>query len=59
MYLKFLIPSTITWKTSSGLAMSKGTAYAGDTCNRYVFEDRTNHLFRSFALQTGEQTISF
>lgn len=59
MYLKFLIPNTITWETSSGLAMNRGTAYAGDTCNIYVFEDSRYKLVRSFTLQTGEQTISF
>ena len=58
MYLKFLIPSTFTWKTSSGLAMNEGTAYAGDICNIYVFEDSRYKLVRSFVLQTGEQTIA-
>lgn len=59
MYLKFLIPVTFTWETSSGLTMNGGTAYAGNTCNIYVFEDSRYRLVRSFALQTGEQTISF
>lgn len=59
MYLKFLIPNTQTWETSSGLAMNRGTAYAGDTCNIYVFENSRYRLVRSFTLQTGEQTISF
>lgn len=59
MYLKFLIPVTFTWETSSGLAMNKGTAYAGDTCNIYVFENSRYKLVRSFTLQIGEQTISF
>lgn len=59
LYLKFLIPATFTWETSSGLAMNKGTAYAGDICNIYVFENSKYRLARSFALQTGEQTISF
>lgn len=58
MYLKFLIPSTFTWKTSSGLAMNRGTAYAGDTCNIYVFKDSRYRLVRSFALQTGKQTVN-
>lgn len=58
MYLKFLIPSTFTWKTSSGVAMNRGTAYAGDTCNIYVFEDNKYRLVRSFTLQTGKQTIA-
>lgn len=58
MYLKFLIPSTFTWKTSSGLTMNRGTAYAGDTCNIYVFENSRYRLVRSFTLQTGEQTIA-
>lgn len=58
MYLKFLIPNTFTWKTSSGLTMNRGTAYAGDTCNIYVFENSKYRLVRSFTLQTGEQTIA-
>jgi hypothetical protein len=58
MYLKFLIPNTFTWETSSGLTMNRGTAYAGDTCNIYVFENNKYRLVRSFTLQTGEQTIA-
>ena len=58
MYLKFLLPGTFTWKTSSGLGMNGGTAYAGDTCNIYVFENNKYKLVRSFKLQTGEQTIA-
>ena len=58
MYLKFLVPNTFTWKTSSGLTMNRGTAYAGDTCNIYVFENSRYRLVRSFTLQTGEQTIA-
>lgn len=58
MYLKFMVPNTFTWKTSSGLAMNRGTAYAGDTCNIYVFENSRYRLVRSFTLQTGEQTIA-
>lgn len=59
MYLKFLIPNTFTWETSSGLTINRGTSYAGDTCNIYVFENSRYRLARSFTLQTGEQTISF
>lgn len=58
LYLKFLIPNTFTWKTSSGLAMNMGTAYAGDTCNIYVFENNRYRLVKSFTLQTGKQTIA-
>ena len=58
VYLKFQLPNTFTWKTSSGLAMNRGTAYAGDTCNIYVFENSKYKLVRSFTLQTGEQTIA-
>lgn len=58
MYLRFLIPNTFTWETSSGLTMNRGTAYAGDTCNIYVFENSRYRLVRSFTLQTGEQTIA-
>lgn len=57
MYLKFLIPNTFTWETSSGLGMNGGTAYAGDACNIYVFEDSRYMLVRTFTLRTGEQTI--
>ena len=57
MYLKFLIPCTFTWETSFGVGMNKGTAYAGDTCDIYVFENNRYRLVRSFILQTGEQTI--
>lgn len=56
-YLKFLIPNTCTWETSFGLTINRGPAYAGDTCNIYVFEDSRYKLVRSFVLQTGEQTI--
>lgn len=56
-YLKFLLPNTFTWKTSSGLTINGGTAYAGDTCDIYVFENNSYKLVRSFILQTGEQTI--
>lgn len=59
LYLKFLIPNTFTWKTSSGIAINGGTAYAGDICDIYVFENSRYKLVRPFALQTGEQTISF
>lgn len=58
MYLKFPIPNTFTWRTSSGLSMNKGTAHAGDICNIYVFENSRYRLVRSFTLQTGEQTIA-
>ena len=59
LYLKFIIPVTVTWETSSGVSMNGGIAYAGDTCNLYVFENDRFRLARSFILQTGEQTISF
>lgn len=59
VYLKFILPNTLTWKTSSGLTMSRGTAYAGDICNIYVFENSRYKLVKSFKLQTGDQTISF
>lgn len=58
VYLKFMLPNTFTWKTSSGLTMNRGTAYAGDTCNVYVFENSRYKLVKSFTLQIGEQTVS-
>lgn len=57
MYFKFLIPNTFTWETSSGVAVNGGMAYAGDTCNIYVFEDNRYMLVRSFKLETGTQTV--
>lgn len=57
MYLKFLIPNTFTWETSSGLTMNRGTAYAGDACYIYVFENSKYKLVRSFELKTGTQTV--
>lgn len=58
VYLKFLLPNTFTWKTSSGLAMNRGTAYAGDICNIYVFENSRYKLVKSFELKTGKQTVN-
>lgn len=58
MYLKVILPNTTTWKTSSGLAMNRGTAYAGDICNIYVFENSRYKLVKSFKLQTGKQTVN-
>lgn len=57
VYLKVLLPNTFTWKTSSGLAMNGGTAYAGDICNIYVFENSRYRLVKSFKLKTGTQTV--
>lgn len=57
VYLKVLLPNTFTWKTSSGLAMNRGTAYAGDICNIYVFENSRYKLVKAFELKTGTQTV--
>lgn len=57
LYLKVLLPNTFTWKTSSGLTMNGGTAYAGDMCNIYVFENSRYKLVKSFELKTGTQTV--
>lgn len=58
VYLKVLLPNTFTWKTSSGLAMNRGTAYAGDICNIYVFENSRYKLVKSFELKIGKQTVN-
>lgn len=58
VYLKILLPNTFTWKTFSGLAINRGTAYAGDICNIYVFEDSRYKLVKSFELKTGKQTVN-
>lgn len=58
-YLGFAVPNTFTWKTSNGLAVNKGTIYAGNIGNIYVRENKRYKLVKSFQLQTGEQTVSF
>lgn len=58
-YLGFMIPNTFTWKTSNGLAINRGTIYAGNIGNIYVRENDRYKLVKSFQLQTGDQTISF
>lgn len=58
-YLGFMVPNTFTWKTSNGLAMNRGTIYAGEIGNIYVRENDRYKLVKSFQLQTGDQTISF
>ena len=58
MYLSFAIPNTFIWKTSSGLHMNKGVAYAGNMCNIYVSENNRYKLVKSFKLQTGKQTVN-
>lgn len=57
-YLSFVIPNTFTWKTSSGLNMNRGVAYAGNICNIYVSENSRYKLVKSFKLQTGKQTVN-
>lgn len=58
-YLSFIVPNTFTWKTSNGLAINRGTIYAGNIGNIYVRENGRYKLVKSFQLQTGDQTISF
>lgn len=58
-YLGFIVPNTFTWKTSDGLAVNRGTIYAGNIGNIYVRENGRYKLVKSFQLQTGDQTISF
>ena len=59
VYLGFIVPNTFTWKTSNGLAINRGTIYAGNIGNIYVRENNRYKLVKSFQLQTGDQTISF
>lgn len=59
VYLSFVVPNTFTWKTSNGLAINRGTIYAGNIGNIYVRENDRYKLVKSFQLQTGDQTISF
>lgn len=59
VYLDFAVPNTFTWKTSNGLAINRGTIYAGNIGNIYVRENDRYKLVKSFQLQTGDQTISF
>ena len=59
VYLGFVVPNTFTWKTSNGLAINRGTIYAGNIGNIYVRENDRYKLVKSFQLQTGDQTIGF
>lgn len=59
VYLGFMVPNTFTWKTSNGLAVNRGTIYAGNVGDIYVRENDRYKLVKSFQLQTGDQTISF
>lgn len=59
VYLGFIVPNTFTWKTSNGLAVNRGTIYAGNIGNIYVRENGRYKLVKTFQLQTGDQTISF
>lgn len=59
VYLGFAVPNTFTWKTSNGLAINRGTIYAGNIGNIYVRENDRYKLVKLFQLQTGDQTISF
>lgn len=59
VYLGFVVPNTFTWKTSNGLAVNRGTIYAGNIGNIYARENGRYKLVKSFQLQTGDQTISF
>lgn len=58
-YLGFMLPNTFRWKTSNGLAVNRGTIYAGGIVDIYVRENDRYKLVKSFQLQTGDQTISF
>lgn len=58
-YLGFIVPNTFTWKTSNGLAVNRGTIYAGNIGNIYVRENDRYKLVKTFQLQTGDQTIGF
>lgn len=57
-YLSFIVPSTFTWKTSTGLTVNRGTIYAGGLAKIYVRENNRYKLVKSFQLETGEQTIT-
>lgn len=58
VYLSFIVPTTFTWKTSTGLTVNSGTIYAGELANIYVRENDRYKLVKSFQLETGEQTIT-
>lgn len=58
-YLGVTVPVTFTWKTSKGLAVNRGTIYAGNIGNIYVRENDRYKLVKAFLLQTGDQTINF
>ena len=47
----------ISWKTSIGLVVNGGAVYAGDTISVYVSRNNSYTLLRTFALETGVQTV--
>lgn len=58
VYLGFMVPTTFTWKTSTGLTVNGGTIYAGGLAKVYVRKNQSYMLVESFQLKTGEQTIT-
>lgn len=58
VYLAFIVPTTFTWQTSTGLTVNRGTIYAGGLAKVYVRENQRYKLVKSFRLETGEQTIT-
>lgn len=59
LYFAFQMPVTFTWNTNNGLAVNRGTIYAGNIANIYVRSGNRYTLVKSFQLQTGEQTVNF
>ena len=55
----FLVPTGVplSWKTSTGLAVTGGIVYAGDTISVYVPSNNSYTLLRTFALKTGVQRV--
>jgi hypothetical protein len=43
-----MLPNTFRWKTSNGLAVNRGTIYAGGIVDIYVRENDRYKLVKSF-----------
>ena len=59
VYVAVFLPDTFTWNTNNGIRINRGTIYAGDIADIYVYSGNRYILVKSFQLQTGEQTVNF
>lgn len=58
-YFMFIAGDSFKWRTSAGITVNGGTAYAGNLVNIYVHSSGKYKLVKSFQLQLGEQTVTY